>query len=99
VAKHGYVVTRSGWFSERSAAYMATGRPVITQDTGFSSWLHADGGVLPFTTMGDAIAAIEAVSGNYDSHCRLAREVAVEYFDSRKVLRRLVERSLAANAA
>src|SRR3954471_23965177 len=50
VAKHGYVEANSGWFSERSAGYLASGRPVVTQDTGFSSWLEAEEGVLAFTT-------------------------------------------------
>jgi hypothetical protein len=52
VAKQGYVVSRSGWFSERSAAYLASGRPVVVQETGFSDWLRTDGGVVPFTTPG-----------------------------------------------
>jgi hypothetical protein len=50
VAKHGYVISRSGWFSERSAAYLASGRPVVTQETGFSDWLEVGSGVMPFTT-------------------------------------------------
>ena len=91
VAKHGYVVSRSGWFSERSAAYLASGRPVVTQDTGFSSWLPVGAGVLSFTTPDEALAAIEDVETRYEFHCRAAREVAVEYFDARKVLPQLVE--------
>jgi hypothetical protein len=86
VAKHGYVVSRSGWFSERSAAYLANGRPVVTQETGFSEWLEAGSGVVPFTTPEEAIAAIEDLNRRYDHHCRRAREIAVEYFDARKVL-------------
>jgi hypothetical protein len=94
VAKHGYAVSRSGWFSERSAAYLASGRPVITQDTGFTDWLKASGGVLPFTSAEVAVEKIRDVLGNYEQHCRSAREVAEEYFDSRKVLRSLVDRAL-----
>ena len=72
VAKHGYVVSRSGWFSERSAAYLASGRPVVTQETGFTDWLDVGIGVIPFTT-GEAIAAIEDVNSRYEVHCRAAR--------------------------
>lgn len=90
VAKHGYVVSRSGWFSERSVAYLASGRPVVVQDTGFTRWLHADGGVLAFTSPEEALAQLEALNGSYDAHCRLAREVALEYFQSEKVLSRVL---------
>lgn len=93
VAKHGYTVSRSGWFSERSAAYLASGRPVITQDTGFTDWLKAPGGVLPFTSAEMAVENIRDVLRNYEQHCRSAREVAEEYFDSRKVLASLIERA------
>jgi hypothetical protein len=94
VAKHGYVVSRSGWFSERSAAYLASGRPVVSQDTGFSDWLPADEGVLPFTTPAEALAAVEAVNRRYAAHCAAARALAAEYFDARKVLPALLEAAL-----
>jgi hypothetical protein len=94
VAKHGYVVARSGWFSERSAAYLASARPVVVQDTGFSTWLRADGGVLPFTTPDEARDAIEAVNARYDFHCQQARMVAETYFDAGRVLTDLLERSM-----
>jgi hypothetical protein len=91
VAKHGYVVSRSGWFSERSACYLASGRPVVTQETGFSDWLEAGSGVIPFSTPEQAHAGIEEVNSHYDLHCRAARAVAEEYFDARKVLPQLIE--------
>lgn len=94
VAKHGYVVSRSGWFSERSVAYLALGRPVVIQETGFSCWLDAGAGVLPFANADDAVAAIEDVDARYEHHCRAAREVADEYFDSRKVLPRLIDQAM-----
>jgi hypothetical protein len=94
-AKHGYVEGWSGWFSERSAAYLASGRPVIAQDTGFSEWLDVDGGVLTFQSVKDAAAAIEAVNEEYGAHCAAAREVAEEYFDARTVLASLLDRALA----
>jgi hypothetical protein len=90
-AKQGYVISRSGWFSERSAAYLASGRPVVTQETGFSDWLPAGTGVLSFNNIEEAQAGIEEVNRRYDLHCRAARGIAAEYFDSGKVLPRLIE--------
>jgi hypothetical protein len=94
VAKHGYVVTRSGWFSERSAAYLGSGRPVVIQETGFSDWLQTGAGVIPFSTPEDAIAGIEEVNRRYDFHCRTARAIAEEYFASDKVLSRLIDKAM-----
>ena len=94
VAKHGYVVSRSGWFSERSAAYMASGRPVLLQDTGFSDWLPTGLGILAFNNPAEAVTGIEDVNANYGAHCRAAREIAAEYFDSRKVLTHLIEQAM-----
>ena len=95
VAKHGYVVSQSGWFSERTACYLASGRPAIVQDTGFSRWLKSDGGVLPFTSLEEALDALETVNKEYTRHCEMARLVAQEYFDSERVLGDLLERVLA----
>ena len=94
VAKHGYVVSHCGWFSERSAAYLASGRPVVTQETGFSDWLPVGDGVLSFNNFEEAIAGIEEINCHYDFHCRAARVMAEEYFDSRKILSSLIERAL-----
>lgn len=94
VAKHGYVVSRSGWFSERSAAYLASGRPVLVEDTGFTTWLPAGSGVVAFRTPEEALAGVEAVTRDYAAHCRAAREIAAGYFDARLVLGALVERAL-----
>jgi hypothetical protein len=90
IAKHGYVSSYSGWFSERSAAYLASGRPVVTQETGFSKWLKAGLGVLPFSTAEEALSGIEEVCSRYKPHCQAAREMAEEYFDARKVLTKLL---------
>lgn len=94
VAKHGYVVSQSGWFSERSAAYLASGRPVVVQDTGFSRWLRADGGVLPFHDTAEALSQLQAVTAEYERQCRDARDVAETYFDSAKVLTDLLEKAV-----
>jgi hypothetical protein len=95
VAKHGYVASRSGWFSERSAAYLASGRPVVVQDTGYTDWLRADAGVLAFGGPEEAREAVAEVGRAYARHCRAAREVAEAYFDARRVLPSLLERALA----
>lgn len=91
VAKQGYVVSRSGWFSERSAVYLASGRPVIVQDTGFSDWMETGNGVLPFGTIEEAKEGLDEVDGRYEYHCRAAREIAETYFDSRRVLSNLID--------
>jgi hypothetical protein len=95
VAKEGYVSSRSGWFSERSACYLASGRPVIVQDTGFSSWLPSGTGVLPFTTLEEAADAVDRVSRDYGAHCRAARTIAEAHFDARTVLSDLLDRAAA----
>ncbi len=91
VAKHGYVTTRCGWFSDRSSAYLASGRPVVVQETGFSDQIPAGEGILSFSTPEQARAQIEDVTGRYEFHCRAARAIAEEYFDARKVLSSLIE--------
>jgi hypothetical protein len=91
VAKHGYVESRSGWFSERTANYLATGRPAVVEDTGFPEWLPTGSGVLAFSTRDEAVAGIEEVAADYDAHSRAARELAEEFFDSRSVLTDLLE--------
>ena len=97
VAKNAYVQGRPGWFSERSACYLAAGRPVVVQDTGFSSTLPVGEGILPFETLEQAIAAINEVEANYARHAKSARAIAETYFDSEKVLARLIHEALSAN--
>jgi hypothetical protein len=91
LAKQGYVVSRSGWFSERSVTYLTTGRPVVVQDTGFSEWLEGGVGVQSFADPDQAAAAIEDVETRYDFHCRNARDIAAAYFDSDRVLGALLQ--------
>ncbi len=91
VAKQGYVITSSGWFSERSACYLASGRPVVAQDTGYSRWLPCGAGIVPFATAQEAVAAIKDVEQRYKFHCHAARRIAEEYFDARSVLPSLIE--------
>ena len=91
VAKSGYVVSGSGWFSERSACYLASGRPVVAQDTGFSRHLPTGEGLLAFGTEEEAARAVRDVRERYDAHARRARGLAEEHFDSDRVLGRLLE--------
>lgn len=91
LAKSGYVVSRCGWFSDRSVCYLASGRPVIAQDTGFGRELPTGRGLFRFTTAEDVLNAIEQLRSGYAAHARSARELAVEYFDSAKVLGRLLD--------
>ncbi|MDQ3953105.1 MAG: hypothetical protein M3279_09115 [Actinomycetota bacterium] len=95
VAKHGYVVSNSGWFSERTAAYLASGRPAVVQETGFSQWLQRDSGVLSFRNPAEAVEGLRYVGARYEHHSRAAREIAEEYFDADKVLTDLLERAAA----
>jgi len=91
LAKLGYVVSSSGWFSDRSACYLASGRPVPAQDTGFPAHLPTGDGLLSFTDTDDAVAGIERINTDYEHHRRAARAVAEEHFDSDRVLDRLLE--------
>jgi hypothetical protein len=92
IAKSGYVVSRCGWFSDRSACYLASGRPVLAQETGFSRFLPAGEGLFPFETAEDVLAAIEGLNRDYGRHARAARTLAEDYFDSDKVLTQLLAR-------
>ena len=91
VAKDQNVRLRSGWFSDRSATYLAAGRPVITQETGFSNVLPTGTGLFAFSSMEEILAAIETINGDYEKQRRGALEIAREYFDSSVVLKSLVD--------
>jgi phosphoribosylamine-glycine ligase len=94
VAKNGYVRGRPGWFSERSACYLAAGRPAVVQDTGLGGVLPVGVGVVTFTSLEEAVEAVREVRGDYARHARSAREIAAAYFDSDTVLARLVEEAM-----
>jgi hypothetical protein len=91
IAKSGYVVSRCGWFSDRSACYLASGRPVLAQDTGFSAYLPCGEGLLNFSNRDDVLSAIESVNRDYGAHRRAARSIATEYFESNRVLTTLLK--------
>ena len=90
-AKHGYVAARSGWFSERSCCYLASGRPVVAQDTGWSEWLGAGEGLLGFTTPDEAAAALDAVRADPGRHAAAARRLVEERFEAADVCAELLE--------
>lgn len=93
VARDQYVRPRTGWFSDRTACYLAAGRPVITQDTGFGKFLPTGRGLFAFTTMDDVRAAVDAIESDYDLHCRAALEIAEEYFGAERVVESLLTRA------
>lgn len=86
VAKDLNVRLRSGWFSERSACYLAAGRPVITQDTGFGKFIPTGEGLFSFNRMDEIVAAFDAINSDYQRHSRAARAIAEEYFRAETVL-------------
>jgi hypothetical protein len=92
IAKSGYVTARCGWFSDRSVCYLASGRPVIAQETGFSRFLPTGAGLLAFATSDDVFAGIAALQEDYGAHACAARAIAEEYFDSDIVLARLLDK-------
>lgn len=85
-----YVATHSGWFSDRTVRYLSAARPALVQDTGFSANLPCGEGLLPFCSLQEAVRGAEAIAQKYDHHSRAARQIAEEYFDSDKVLAKLL---------
>lgn len=94
VAKHGYVLTRGGWFSDRTICYLASGRPALVQDTGLSDWLPAGEGLLTFRDVSEALHGIETVNADYERHRRAARQMAEQYFAAERVLPPLLEAAM-----
>jgi hypothetical protein len=92
VAKDQNIRLRSGWFSDRSACYLAGGRPVVTQDTGFGEVLPTGEGLFAFTTIDDILAAVEEIEADYERHRLAARAIAEEHFAAERVLGALLER-------
>ena len=90
IAKETYVKARTGWFSCRSACYLAAGRAVVTQDTGWSKHLPHDRGLLAFDDTESAVEALRRVEFEPEKHARAARQIAEDYFDSRKVLAAMI---------
>jgi len=91
VAKDQYVRMRSGWFSDRSVCYLAAGRPVITQETGFSKFVPTGRGLFGFETLDAILDAVDRIAGDYDAHSEAAREIAADCFGAEKVIGSLLE--------
>jgi hypothetical protein len=93
VAKDQYVRLRTGWFSDRSACYLAAGRPVITQQTGFTDHYGNNGGLFAFKSLGEIAAAVREINADYKKHSRAARAIAHEIFEAEKVIGKILERA------
>ena len=93
VARDQYVRPNTGWFSDRSVCYLAAGRPVITQETGFSKFIPSGKGLFGFKTMDDILAAVDAIETDYAGNCRAAAQIAAEYFSADKVVGSLMQRA------
>ena len=91
VAVNLEVKTRSGWFSDRTAAYLASGKPVVVQDTGFSEDLPCGEGLFAFSTLDEAVAAIDEIGRDYQRHCHAARRIAEQYLEAGRVIGRIVD--------
>ncbi len=91
VAHNRYVEFETGWFSDRSALYLASGKPVLVQSTGVDGHLPTGQGLLTYATLAEAVAGLEAIEADYAGHCRAARELAVRHFDSDRVLGTILE--------
>ena len=94
VAKQGYVKMRPGWFSDRSVCYLASGLPLLIQDTGLSDWLPVGEGIITFQDMPEVLRGIEDINAGYERHRRAARKLAEEYFSTQKVLPALIEAAM-----
>lgn len=93
VAKHLYVSTKSGWFSERSECYLAAGRPVLVQETGFNKYIPSGEGILSFNNVEEALIGINSINADYIKHSRKAVEIAREFFDANVILPQLLKDS------
>lgn len=91
VSKDAVVRTKSGWFSDRSVCFLAAGKPVVTQETGFSKYIPTGQGLFAFSTIDEVLAAFESINSDYMTHAQAAREIAREYFAAEKLLRKILE--------
>ena len=95
VAKHAYAAHRSGWFSDRTACYLAAGRPAVVQDTGWTAHLPSGAGLIGFDSPDEAIDGLERLDADYAHHARRAREIAYDWFDASRVLPSFLDRACA----
>lgn len=92
--KPSYAKMRTGWVSDRSLCYLASGKPVVVQRTGLGSYLPSGEGIIEFSSAAEAAAALAAVNADYERHCRSARELAEAYFDARQTAERILDAGL-----
>jgi hypothetical protein len=90
VAKDQNVRLQSGWFSERDASYLSTGKPVVAQSTGFEHYLPTGEGLFAFRTMDDILGAVDAIESDYGKACRAARAIAQEHLEATRVCRKFL---------
>jgi hypothetical protein len=93
VAKDQYVRLNTGWFSDRSACYLAAGRPVVTQETGFTKLYGGKAGLLSFQSLDEIADAVKGINRDYAKHSRAAYDLAREFFESEKVLKSILDRA------
>jgi hypothetical protein len=93
VAKDQYIRLRTGWFSDRSACYLAAGRPVIIQETGFTRNYGSKAGLLSFQSLDEIVEAVKIINADYRKHSRAARALAREFFEAKKVLKSILDRA------
>ena len=93
VAKDQYIRLNTGWFSDRSACYLAASRPVITQETGFTKLYGGTTGLLSFQSLGEIVDAVKAINCDYKKHSRAACDLANEFFEAKKVLKSILDRA------
>lgn len=93
IAKHGYVLSQGGWFSDRSVCYLASGKPVLVQDTGLKGYLPVGKGLLTFKNQKEALDGIDEINCDYEGHCRSARTLAEEYFATDRVCSGLLQQA------
>jgi hypothetical protein len=93
VAKDQYVRLNTGWFSDRSACYLAAGRPVIIQETGFTKIYGGKAGLLSFRSLDEIAEAVKRINADYPKHSRAAYDVAREFFEAKKVLKSILDRA------
>ena len=93
-AKPSYLKFETAWISDRTVCYLASGKPVVVQDTGPSAFLPNGEGMFRFTTAQQAAEAFAAINADYERHCRAARELAEAYFDARLIAEKILSRAL-----
>ncbi len=94
-AKPSYIKLQTAWVSDRTACYLASGKPVVVQDTGPSAFLPNGEGMFRFATPEQAARAFEVINRDYEKHCRAARQIAETFFDAKQVVREVLRQAMA----